>query len=80
MHNGYILGLVTLALAAGMAVSRTPLVLSESVQASSKIPVCMIIDDAGPFTNAGTAIYPGEVSETPTSFYAEFGHWRRQTA
>jgi hypothetical protein len=42
---------------------------------ANKIPVCMIIDDAGPFLNAGTAIYPGEVDETPTSFYLALGQW-----
>lgn len=66
----YVLRLVTPVFAAWMVIAS-----SASAQTSSKIPVCMIIDDSAPFANAGTAIYPGEVSETPTSFYTEFGQW-----
>lgn len=45
----------------------------------SKIPICMIIDDPGPFSNAGTTGHSGEICETPTAFYMKLGEWARRS-
>ena len=50
---------------------------AEGTHGSKRVPVCMIIDDPGPFLNAGTTGYPGVVHETQTSFYKKLGQWAR---
>jgi hypothetical protein len=72
MKIRFLAGLVMLASAVCLM-----LAFSVSAQAASRVPVCMIIDDSGPFVNAGTAIYRSEITETPTSFYVEFGQWAK---
>jgi hypothetical protein len=45
------------------------------VSEMDRVPVCMIVDDPGPFFNAGTTGHPGEILEASNSFYRRFGEW-----